>query len=254
LRKNAFLLSELVRRELTARFAGSLGGPLWMILNPLVYAVIFGYVFSVVLKTSPPPGFPAGYAEFLLAGLLPWIGVQEAVSRGGAAVLEQGHLVKKLRFPSELLVAAAVGTALLTEAVAVALLTAYAAASGADVRPGALAAAFLLQALALAGPVLLLAALEVYVRDAAQLVAPALMILFYLTPIVYPETMVPAGLRPWLQLNPLKDIVALFRAGIFGSPWPDAVHLAGWSAFFLVLAFAARKVFRRASRSFADLL
>src|SRR5438477_7243674 len=85
LRKNAFLVSELIRRDLSARFAGSFGGPLWALANPLIFCALYGFVFSVILKAAPPPGFGGGYAEFLLAGLLPWLGVQEAITRGSAA-------------------------------------------------------------------------------------------------------------------------------------------------------------------------
>ncbi|HKC24694.1 MAG TPA: ABC transporter permease [Thermoanaerobaculia bacterium] len=255
LRKNAFLVSELIRRDLASRFAGSFGGPLWALANPLIFCLLYGFVFSVVLRASPPADFHGSYPEFLLAGLLPWMGIQEAVSRGSVSVTEHAHLVKKLRFPLEALVASALGAALLLEAAAVGLLLVFVAVSGhGEIHPAILATAFAMEALLLVGPVLVLASLHVFFRDLSQLLSPALSILFYLTPILYPDSLVPERYRRWLVWNPFRDVVALFRAGLYGTEPPPFRRLALWAVSFLVLAFAARAFFRRSRRSFVDLL
>ena len=86
MKNKLFLLSELLRRDLAARYAGSFGGPLWAVLNPAVVCAVYAVVFAVFLKQAAPPGFRGGYVEFLLAGLLPWLGVQEAVMRATGSV------------------------------------------------------------------------------------------------------------------------------------------------------------------------
>lgn len=253
--KRAFLLSELIRRDLAARFAGTFGGWAWIILNPVLLGAIYWLVFAGILRTRPPEGFPGGYAEFLLAGLLPWIGFHEAMTRGAAAVTDQAHLVKKLKFPRELLVVSALGSAVLLEAAALAILAAFAVAVGhARVNLGSLGAAFAFQAVLLAGPILFLAALNVFFRDLPQVLSPALMVLFYLTPIVYPESLVPPIYARWLVANPVRDLVALFRTGLFGVGGPPAWRVAAWTVASIVLAFAGSRFFRRCDRSFADLL
>ena len=254
-RAPAFLLTELIRRDLTLRYAGSVGGMAWALVNPLVLCGIYTFVFSTILKIGAPAGFHGNYTEFLLAGLLPWIGFQEAVTRGSAAVTDQAHLVKKLAFPPELLVLANLGSALVLQFAAVSFLAVYAALRpGGSLRPDLVLAGFLLELLVLVGPVLALAALQVLFRDLSQTLGPMLMIVFYLSPILYPESSVPRGATPFLVLNPVRDVAALFRAGLFGAPAPAAPRLALLAVVFGFVAWGGLTFFRRCRRSFSDLL
>jgi lipopolysaccharide transport system permease protein len=163
--------------------------------------------------------------------------------------------VKKLRFPVELLVASSAGAAMVLQLAGLAVLGAFILVSGrGEVRPLALIAALAFELLLLAGPCLLLASLNVFFRDLSQMVPPALMIVMYLTPILYPESLVPTSVAPLLGLNPVRDLVALFRAALFGGGFPPAARLLGWSAAFAGLAFVCHRVFRRSRPVFADLL
>lgn len=254
LKNKLFLLSELLRRDIAARYAGSFAGPLWAILNPAVVCGVYAFVFAAVLKLPPPEGF-RGYVEFLLAGLLPWLGFQEAIVRATTSVSDQAHLVKKLRFPIELLVASSVGAALVIEAVGLTILTAFVFVSGhGTVRPGLLLLAVAFELLILVGPALILASLNVFFRDLAQFLPPVLMIAFWLTPILYAESSMPSGAAGLLALNPLRDLVALFRAALFDAPAPPIGRLAAWSAALVVVGFIGARLFRRCRPSFADLL
>lgn len=254
-RNPAFLLTELIRRDLTLRYAGSVGGMAWALVNPLVLCVIYTFVFSTILKIPVPEGFRGNYTEFLLAGLLPWIGFQEAVTRGSGAVTDQAHLVKKLAFPPELLVLANIGSALVLQLAAVAILAVYAGMRpGGLLRPDLLVIGFGFEFLVLVGPVLALSALQVLFRDLSQTLGPMLMIVFYLSPILYSESSVPRAAAPFLAINPVRDVAALFRAGLFGAPTPPAFRLAVLAAFFALVGWAGLTFFRRCRRSFSDLL
>jgi ABC-type polysaccharide/polyol phosphate export permease len=255
LKNKLFLLSELLRRDLAARYGGSFAGPLWAVLNPAVFCALNAFVFAFVIKMTPPAGFRGGYVEFLLAGLLPWLGIQEAVMRATVSVSDQAHLVKKLRFPIHLLTASAVGAALVVQAIGLSLLTGFLLVTGrGSVNAGLLVAAFAFECLLLAGPALVLASMNVFFRDLAQLLPPFLMIAFYLSPIIYPESMIPGFAARFLAFNPLRDLLALFRAALFGAPLPPVGHLAAWSAVFVVVGFLGVRLFRRCRPSFADLL
>ncbi len=255
LKNKLFLLSELLRRDLAARYAGSFGGPLWAVLNPAVVCAVYTFVFAGILKLPPPTGFRGSYVEFLLAGLLPWLGVQEAIMRATTSVSDQAHLVKKLRFPIELLVASSLGAALVIQTVGVAILTVFLLASGRGaVRPGLLLLAFAFELLLLAGPALVLASLNVFFRDIAQLLPPVLMIAFWLSPIFYGESALPSFAAPLLAFNPLRDLVALFRSALFEAPAPPFGRVAAWSVALVVVGFLGVRLFRRCRPSFADLL
>lgn len=253
--KRAFLLRELIRRDLTSRFAGSFGGPVWAIVNPLMLCGIYGFVFAVILRTPPPENFPGGYAIFLMGGLIPWIGVQEAVLRATSSVTDQAHLVKKLRFPVELLPVASLGSAILLELCGLAILVAWVLATGhGSPQPLFVAGALAFEVLILLGPIFALAALNVFMRDLVQVLAPVLMVVFYFSPILYPESLVPARFARWMLLNPFRDLAALFRAGLFGTPAPELPRLLLWSGLSAAAAAAGLWFFRRCRPSFSDLL
>jgi lipopolysaccharide transport system permease protein len=255
LKNKIFLLSELLRRDLASRYAGSFAGPFWAVLNPAIMCALYAFVFGAVLKVPTPEGFRGTFVEFLLAGMLPWLGIQEAIVRATTSVSDQAHLVKKLKFPVALLTLSSVGAALVIQAIGIALLTTFLLVTGrGTVSLPLLLAAFAFELLLLAGPALILASLNPFFRDLAQILPPFLMIAFYVTPIFYPESLVPAWAAPALAVNPVRDAVGLFRAALFGMPVPPWHRLAAEIAAFIVLGFAGRQLYRRLRPAFADLL
>jgi lipopolysaccharide transport system permease protein len=255
LKNKVFLLSQLLRRDLAARYAGSFAGPFWAILNPAIMCALNAFVFAYVLKIPTPTGFQGTFVEFLLAGMLPWLGIQEAVVRGTTSVTDQAHLVKKLKFPVALLTLSSVGAALVIQTISIALLTGFLLVSGrGSVDPPLLVAAFAFELLLLVGPTLILASLNPFFRDLAQILPPVLMIAFYVTPILYPESLMPTWATPLLTFNPLRDVIALFRAALFGMPVPPWRRLGIETAAFIVLAFLGRQLYRRLRPAFADVL
>jgi len=117
-----------------------------------------------------------------------------------------------------------------------------------------LVAGFLLEFLVLLGPAFAFSAVTVLFRDFSQILGPLLSILFYLTPIIYPENLVPDSLSFGLSLNPLRDVAGLFRAGLLGMEAPPVERVAGWAAVSAVLAFGGAVFFRRSRKTFPDVL
>jgi ABC-type polysaccharide/polyol phosphate export permease len=248
------LLRELVRRDLYGRYAGSFLGLLWSFVQPLWQLLLFSFVFSTVMRI-PPTGTGTGrFWVFLFCGLLPWTAVQEGVVRGASAITDNSHLVKKLRFPAEILVVTAVVTALVHQAIAGGIFVVTLAALG-ELSPRTLPwllAALPLQLALTCGLGLLLAGIQVFFRDVAQLLGMVLTAWFYLTPIVYPLALVPPDWRSWMALNPLAGLVALYRAALLGGQADlSAVLPALVIAAVLVLA-AGWWTFRRLAPAFAD--
>lgn len=253
--KRIYLFLQLVRRDLALRYAGSFGGIGWAVLGPLLQCGIYALVFSVIVRIPPPPGFRGHYAEFLLAGLLPWLGFQDALARSASAVTDHAELVKKLAFPVESLVLSALAAALLLQAAGLVVFAGASAGAGnGTIRPLPLLAGFALELLVLLGPAFAFAAVTVLFRDLSQLLGPFLSVLFYLTPIIYPEDLVPASLAPVLTLNPLRDVAALFRAGLLGLEAPPAARVAAWAVVSSVLAFLGVVFFVRSRKTFSDVL
>ena len=119
--RHVFLLKELVKRDFKGRYAGSLLGFVWSLIQPLWLLVLFSFVFATVLRISPMGERTSSFAVFLFAGLLPWMAIHEGVLRGSTAITDNAELVKKLSFPSEVLVLAVTLAALLHQAIAIAI-------------------------------------------------------------------------------------------------------------------------------------
>src|SRR5215207_8818556 len=163
--------------------------------------LLFNLVFSTVMKVRPAGSGTDHFAIFLFSGLLPWMAVQEGVLRASTAVTDNASLVKKLRFPSEILVLAVVLAALLHEAIAAGVFLVGLAWTGNLTWGGLplLALAIPLQVALTLGLGLLASAVHVFFRDTAQVLSMVLTAWFYLTPIVYPLLYVPERLRAWIE-------------------------------------------------------
>jgi lipopolysaccharide transport system permease protein len=254
MRHNLFLLRELVKRDVQGRYAGSVLGLLWSFVQPLWMLVLFTFVFSTVMKIRPIGESTDNFAIFLFGGLLPWTAIHEGVLRASTAITDNASLVKKLRFPAEILVLAVVLAALLHQAAAAAVFVAVLAWTGKLSGGGLplLLVALPLQLGLTLGLGLLMAAVHVFFRDTSQILGMAFNVWFYLTPIVYPLKLVPEVYRGWVELNPLTALVGLYRQAFFGgevAPVPGSAWLA---VVTIVVVSAGFWLFRSLKPAFVD--
>lgn len=254
-RSRLFQLRLMVVRDVTQRFAGTKMGLLLSLLQPLVLLALYTFVFDYVYRVGQVGGH--SFSAYLLVALWPWMAFQEGLMRSVSAVIDNASVVKHLKFPSELFVASGVlssaflhGIGLVVFTVGFVLAVEPARAAGLPL----LAVAALIQLALTFGLGLLLACAQVFVRDVTHAAGPVLSVWFFLTPIVYPETMVPPNLRQLIEWNPLTPLVRLYRAAILGT---EAGGLGGplFSALVAaVLVIVGRRVFLRCRPIFADYL
>jgi len=254
---SAYLLSELVARDLRSRYVGSFLGPVWALLAPLAWVVIYTFVFSVVLRI-PLSGEPAGvvFPEYLLAGFIPWLAVQEGLMRSATCLTDNAAMVKKAVFPKQTLVATVVLSAVVNELIGLALYSAYLAWKGHFSPRWALLVLPLLavQVLATYGIGCLLAGVQVFLRDTAQVAGLALAMIAFVTPIFYPVSIVPARFRWVVAVNPVAHLVEGFRDALFRRALPGAGSIAYLVVFSVVAAMLGSLLFVKAEPHFADLL
>jgi lipopolysaccharide transport system permease protein len=253
--RNRKLMRSMVRRDILARYRGSFGGALWTFLNPLLLMATYAFVFGVVLKTRfGADASGVGYVLYFLAGMLPWLPFSEAVGRAPYVIVEHRNFVKKLVFPLEILPANLVISGVVTEAFALAIFVAGLLLARRAVPASVvwLPALLVPQLLLTAGLCWFLAALGIFLRDLGQIMGFLLTLWFFLTPICYPESNLPA--QPILALNPMFQLVRGYRAIFLQGDAPDLHRLAILWCASAVIAVAGYAWFHRLQRSFADVI
>ncbi|HEY1461249.1 MAG TPA: ABC transporter permease [Casimicrobiaceae bacterium] len=247
------LFANFLRREIRSRYLGSYSGMAWALLHPLALLAVYGFVFTTVFRTGAMDG--RAFLPFVAVALWPWLAAQEALQRGTLAIGAHAGLIRKVAFPHELVVYAAVAATLLLQfAGYVAVLIALRLMGETVHFSGLLIAIplWILMAIAVAGLALALAALQVFIRDVEHVLVPVLMILMYLTPILYPLTLVPEQMRPWVAANPFGYLVTRLREALLDG----SLAVSGGDLLALAIACAifvgGRWVFTRLSPHFED--
>src|SRR5205085_6052466 len=240
----------LMWRDVKVRYKQTLFGVLWAILQPLVTMLIFTYFFGKLARV-PAEGIP--YPVFFYAGLEVWGFFSNSVMTAANSLLGNTNLITKVYFPRIIIPGATVGAGLLDFAIAAALLIALLVVYRFPVTAGdllLLPLVILITLLAFAVSVLL-AALNVRYRDVRYALPFLINIWFFVTPIIYTSSLVPAEWRWLLALNPLTGIVEAFRAALFDRP--VAWGALGYSAGFTLLLLAVGSVvFQQMEKYFAE--
>lgn len=232
------LFANLFRRDFQAKYKGSLLGVLWSLLNPLillgVYLLVFGLIFTN--KTI------AHYPIYLLAGLACWIFFSVSLQSAARSMVDSAELIRKVRFPRQLVAFSMVATQAVTFAVMVAILIVLALlfvpGSGATVWV-ALPLAVVFAAF-VAGLALLVACLNVLFRDVEHILTAALLPWFFVTPILWSATSPPSQARSHHTLlevlrwaNPVAPPIAAVRDALWSAHAPGAGEVV-----YLVVAAA----------------
>ncbi|WP_245977151.1 ABC transporter permease [Cryobacterium soli] len=204
----------LTQRDLRVRYSTSVLGYFWSILDPLVMAGIYWFVFTVVFQRSVGED---PYIVFLLAALLPWMWFNGAISDCTRAFLREAKLIRSTRIPRTIWVNRLVLSKGIEFLAAIPVLVLFAVFSGASINADAVffPLAILIQAVLTAGIGLIVAPLVVFFRDLERAVKLILRFLFYASPIIYATSDLPKELHFWAAFNPLSGIFSLYRAAFF---------------------------------------
>ena len=258
--RNRSLIGTLVRRDILSRYAGSVAGAFWTILNPLLLMLTYFFVFGIVLgaKADNDPS-ATGFAFYFLAGMMPWLAFSDAAARAPGILVEHRNFIRKLVFPVETLPVNLVATGLVTEffGIVVLLVGLLIARGHIPVTMLWLPVLIIPQVLLTAGLCWFLAALGVFVRDLSQITGYILTIWFFVTPICYPESQL-ARLSPQAVrlagLNPILVLVRNYRRIMLNGAAPDWIPLLWTTAAAIAIFLAGHAWFHKLRKSFADLI
>lgn len=243
------LLNALVARDLKARYRAFGLGYLWSLLNPLLQLAVYTWVFRWILGITTP-----AFTVFLAAGLFPWTWFNTAVSVGALSIVQGGSLLRRMYFPSQVLPIAVVITHLVHFLLSLPILFLFVLLFDHTLGLPLLALPIVIavQLLLTTGTTLIVAALNVRFRDLELLLGNALLLLFFLSPILYPLEKIPERFRGVLLMNPLTGILHGYQRILYANEWPSW-ELLGWSLAVSLGVFAGGwAVFEGQRWSFAE--
>jgi len=248
------LLYFLTWRDVKVRYKQTLLGVAWAVIQPLftmlIFTLFFGKLAGIDARTD---GIP--YPLFAYAGLLPWTFFSNAVTNSGNSLVGSANLITKVYFPRMIVPAAAVGAGLVDLAVAFVMLVALMIYYRVPPTPNILMLPFLvLLATVFATAIgMWLSALNVKYRDIRFALPFMIQLWMFVSPVIYPATILPQKWRWLLDLNPLTGIIEGFRSSLFNRPFNWTALAISTTLTVLSLVYAAYS-FRRVERYFADIV
>ena len=217
------MLFSLVRKDLRGRYKGSVLGFLWTFINPLMQLLVYTFVFTVIL-----PSQVEHYSLYLFVALIPWIFFSSSMTGGAGSIVAQKDLVKKIYFPREIIPISYVTSCFVNMLLCFLIIFAVMLFTGAPFNPLALLCLpviMIVEYLLSLGIAMLAAAVTVYFRDLEHILGIVSMIWMYLTPILYPETLVPEKWQALYHINPMTSIITAYRDVLYWGVMPQLATL-----------------------------
>ncbi|MDR3349853.1 MAG: ABC transporter permease [Acidaminococcales bacterium] len=245
------MVKSFVRKELRTRYKGSFLGFLWTFINPLAQLAVYTIVSPYILRVRED-----NYAMFLFVALLPWGYFTGTLTGGCGVILAHSSLVDKVYFPREILPLAFSLSGLLNLCFGFTIVLPTLAFFGVPLTGNILwlPALLLIHAVLCSGISFIVSAVNVYFRDLEQIIGIAAMALYFMTPVMYPASLLPETIRAVLSFNPMFGLVLAYRDILFyGNPpdWQTLVYPAAASACVFVFGFC---LFGRLQRNFTEIM
>jgi lipopolysaccharide transport system permease protein len=245
------LIIQLVKRDFHQRYIGSSAGWVWGLIHPLVLLASYTFVFDIVMKSGQE-----NYPLVLFAGMLPWLLFAETVQRSSGSLVEQANLITKTMFPSEIVPVSVFLSLVISHVLSVILFAVVAGLIVGHMNPMLVFLPLFVVFLGLfaIGLGWIAGALQVYLRDTAQVVTVVMTFWMWVTPIFLAESKFPDRFRVVIRANPMAYVVRGYREMILGQKMPALSDL-GWIAVFGTTTFVIGGLFFRSlKRGFADVL
>jgi lipopolysaccharide transport system permease protein len=244
------LIQGLFWTTLKLRYAGSVLGIVWSIINPILYIVTYWVVFSYIL----PMGLP-DYPIFLIPGFLAWNFTLVSLLSASESIINGKHLITKIAFPLEILTLTSVLVYLFDFLIALSLflVAVVILQPTLSITVAALPMVIILQILFTMGLAMFIACSSVFFRDIPKLLPVLGNIFFFLTPIFYPLNIVPEPWRLLIQLNPMTQIITFYHELLYVRIWPQPLDIGFAFLVAISLLVSGLCVFNLLKHRFAEL-
>ena len=266
------LLWNLTQREVRGKYKRTALGQLWSLANPIAAIIVYTFIFSVVFQVPAQVGENSGlnnYALWLVCGLLPWLFFQSTVTQGVRSIVDNASLVQKVYFPRLVLPLSLTGAGLVNWTFEMTVLVLALALFGAFVFPWLPLVLLFMLVLGVfaAGLAMILSIANVFFRDLAYLLTVILQFWFYLTPILYPISLVdnqsaewggllgtPITLADIYRVNPMEPYVAIFRDLLYHNTFPEASSVIAAVSWAVVTFALGLWYFTKTEKRLAELI
>jgi lipopolysaccharide transport system permease protein len=245
------LITVLTQKELKIRYKRSFLGYLWSIANPLALAIVFFIAFKIFMKIQIE-----NYTLFLISGLFPWQWFSNSVNISAMVFVSNASLIKKVNFRRESLVVAVVLNDMLHFALSIPVIVLVMFFYG--LRPSVswflgIPLLLIVQFFITFGVSVAVAAVNLFFRDIERIVSILTTLLFYVTPIIYSEDMVPHAYKKLILLNPLSILMISWR-DLFMKGVLDFGNIMVAFLYALAVLVFGYLVYRRLRWRFAEVL
>ncbi|GAB6072780.1 ABC transporter permease [Venenivibrio stagnispumantis] len=244
------LILELTKKDIKVRYKNSYLGYLWSLANPLFLTLIFYFIFKIVTKVQIP-----NYTLFLISGLFIWQWISNSIMAGTNLYISNASLIKKVNFPRNFLVISLV----LSEgfnfiiSIPVIIFFVYFYGKSISLNWSIIPVYLTISALFIYSLSLLIATINLFFRDMERITGLFLTFVFYLTPIIYPMSMVPNEYKLYLYVNIFFPIVNIWQELFFNN------HISYMSIllsviYSILLVFISHKIYNKLKYKFAELV
>ena len=256
--EHRFVIGQLTKRAILGRYRGTVLGLLWSLVTPLLLLAVYTFVFGTILQVRwvSQSGGNAEFAAILFSGMLVHGILAECLTQASTLIVSNPQYVKKVVFPLEALPWVTVISAFFQGVISTGILLAYLFFVEGSI-PWT-AALFPIPLFILAFVCIavgwLISATAVYLKDIAQMMGLLSTVLFFMAPILYPKTALPAEFQHLLYLNPLTYIIEQFRAVVLWGELPNWNGLGLYGVASVGVAWVSLAWFQKTRRGFADVL
>lgn len=256
--KSAFsFFNNLVIRQVRQDYLDNITGFAWLILQPLILLAVYAFVFTSIFKARIPEASEIGFVPYLAIAFWPWTAFSEAILRANGSITANGALIGKVAFATEQIPLASVTATFLMHLIGYMAVLVVLQLMGTQIHWPYLMFVipiFVLMWGFACAIALFTSAIQVFVRDLAQILPPLVTFWFFTTPILYSASYLPESVQKISQYNPMAWFVARLREMLLFGELHLGASALGMLAFILIFAWASLRFFRRFSGHFEDFL
>ncbi len=251
------LIWNFVKRDISSKYAGSLLGIYWSVINPIITLVVYFVVFGYFLKARLPGDDNIwDFALYFSAAFLPWAAFNESVMRASSSIVSNKNYIKKVPFPSEIFPIYTILSESVNLLIGLSIfMILYIALKGMpSIYIVFLPIGIVLQMMFTLSLSLIFSSATVFFRDTPQILGSLFMIWFWGTPIVYVINVIPESVRWIVSLNPAYYMLEVYRDILFYRRFPAPDNLLPFLLFSVIFLYLSIVIFQKTKRGFSELL